>query len=150
MTSWAIHHLGHERKRSIYKEIFSLLNHGGIFCNLEHVDSPTPNLHEHFLNLIGDKIARFVREEYSDKLLSMETQLRWLRQIGLVDVDCYWTSWGLGRNQAIKASCTRYFYFKFASWPNPWSSRQMDILDATMRPEISSEFLFLHILGGGD
>jgi tRNA (cmo5U34)-methyltransferase len=90
VTSLAIHHLSHERKRSIYEEVFSLLNHGGIFCNLEHVDSPTANLHEHFLSCIGDKIASFAREEHSDRLLSLETQLNWLRQLGFVDVDCYW------------------------------------------------------------
>jgi SAM-dependent methyltransferase len=90
VTSLTIHHLTHERKRSIYEEVFSLLNHGGVFCNLEHVDSPTANLHEHFLNSICDRISKFAREEYSDRLLSLETQLEWLRQIGFVDVDCYW------------------------------------------------------------
>ena len=90
VTSLTIHHLTHKRKRSIYEEIFSLLNRGGMFCNLEHVDSPTSNLHEHFLDSIGDKIARFARDEYSDRLLSLETQLDWLRQISFVDVDCYW------------------------------------------------------------
>jgi tRNA (cmo5U34)-methyltransferase len=90
VTSLTIHHLTHKRKRSIYEEIFSLLNRGGIFCNLEHVDSPTSNLHEHFLNSIGDRIASFARDENSDRLLSLETQLDWLRQIGFVDVDCYW------------------------------------------------------------
>ena len=54
------------------------------------MDSATPKLHEQFLDLIGDRIARFAKEEYSDKLLSVKTQLRWLRQIGFVDVDCYW------------------------------------------------------------
>jgi tRNA (cmo5U34)-methyltransferase len=90
VTSLAIHHLSHERKHSIYKEIYSLLNHGGVFCNLEHVDSPTKRLHEHFLNSLGDSIARFARDEYSDRLLSLDTQLRWLKEIGFVDVDCYW------------------------------------------------------------
>jgi tRNA (cmo5U34)-methyltransferase len=85
VTSLTIHHLTHKRK-----EIFSLLNRGGIFCNLEHVDSPTSNLHEHFLNSIGDRIASFARDENSDRLLSLETQLDWLRQIGFVDVYCYW------------------------------------------------------------
>jgi predicted methyltransferase len=83
VTSLAIHHLSHERKHSIYGEVFSLLNPGGIFCNLEHVDSPTASLHEHFLSCVRDKIASFAREEYSDRLLSLETQLNWLRQIGV-------------------------------------------------------------------
>ena len=29
-------------------------------------------------------------ESKSDKVLPMETQLNWLREIGFVDVDCYW------------------------------------------------------------
>lgn len=39
VTSLAIHHLTQKSKHSIYKEIYSLLNHGGVLCNLEHVDT---------------------------------------------------------------------------------------------------------------
>jgi len=30
------------------------------------------------------------QEDPSNKLLSLETQLFWLREIGFVDVDCHW------------------------------------------------------------
>lgn len=87
VSSFAIHHLVHQRERELYAEIYRLLEPGGVFCNLEHVSSPTPRLHEEFLARIGYTVET---EDPSNKLLEMETQLGWLREIGFVDVDCHW------------------------------------------------------------
>ena len=87
VSCFAIHHLVHERKRALYAEIHDLLNAGGVFCNLEHVASPTPRLHKEFLERIGFTVES---EDPSNKLLDIETQLGWLREIGFVDVDCHW------------------------------------------------------------
>jgi tRNA (cmo5U34)-methyltransferase len=65
ISSFAIHHLVHERKRSLYAEVFGILNPAGGFYNLELVSAPSPKLH-------------------------LQTQLTWLLEIGFADVDCHW------------------------------------------------------------
>lgn len=85
LSSFAIHHVSHERKRSLYGEIFRILNAGGVFCNLEHVASPTPALHADFLRALS-----CTEDDPSNKLLEVGTQLSWLGQIGFAEVDCHW------------------------------------------------------------
>jgi SAM-dependent methyltransferase len=87
ISSFAIHHVTHERKRGLYKEIFDRLRPGGVFCNLEHVSSPTEQLHLEFLRHIGMTPEK---EDAANKLLDLETQLAWLREIGFTEVDCLW------------------------------------------------------------
>lgn len=87
VSSFAIHHCTDERKRSLYAEIFNLLNPGGVFCNLEHVASPNPEMHARFLAAIGYTPEA---EDSSNRLLDVETQLGWFRELGYQDVDCYW------------------------------------------------------------
>ncbi len=87
VSSMAIHHLEDERKRSLYGEAFDLLEPGGVFANFEHVASATPRLHAAFFEAIDEPLEN---EDPSDRLLDVETQLRWLREIGFDDVDCYW------------------------------------------------------------
>jgi tRNA (cmo5U34)-methyltransferase len=85
VSSFAIHHVTHERKRAIYREVFAMLSPGGVFCNLEHVASPSTELHRAFLDAISVE-----NEDPSNKLLGLEAQLGWLRDIGFEDVDCHW------------------------------------------------------------
>lgn len=87
VSSFAIHHLAHERKRTLYTEIFARLNPGGAFLNLEHVASPSETLHNQFLATMD---LTPESEDPSNKLLDLEIQLTWLRQIGFTEVDCHW------------------------------------------------------------
>jgi SAM-dependent methyltransferase len=87
VSSFAIHHLEHERKRALYGEIWRIVNAGGVFCNLEHVASASAYGHARFLEAMGTAPGE---EDPSNKLLDVQTQLEWLRDIGFADVDCYW------------------------------------------------------------
>ena len=87
VSSFAIHHVSHPRKRELYAEIWDHLDPGGVFCNLEHVSSPTTVLHHAFLSALDSPPDE---EDPSNQLLDVETQLGWLREIGFADVDCLW------------------------------------------------------------
>ena len=87
VSAFAIHHVSHERKRALYGEVRRHLAHGGVFCNLDHVSSPTEGLHEAFLARLGTVSDT---DDPSNQLLDVETQLRWLRELGFESVDCHW------------------------------------------------------------
>lgn len=87
VSSFAIHHLPHQRKRALYAEVFERLRPGGVFCNLEHIASPTEALHHLFLAQLD---VRPEDEDPSNKLLDVHQQLVWLCEIGFTDVDCHW------------------------------------------------------------
>jgi tRNA (cmo5U34)-methyltransferase len=87
VSSFAIHHLAHARKRELFTEVWELLEPGGVFCNLEHVASASAYGHARFLEAMGTNPAE---EDPSNQLLAVHTQLSWLHEIGFRDVDCYW------------------------------------------------------------
>ena len=87
VSSFAIHHLEHARKRELYGEIWTMLEPGGVFCNLEHVASASEGAHARFLEAMGLGPGQ---EDASNRLLDVRTQLDWFREIGFTDVDCHW------------------------------------------------------------
>lgn len=104
VSSFAIHHLEHERKRSLYGEVFDLLEPGGVFANFEHVASATERLHLAFFAAIDEPIEN---ADPSDRLLDVETQLGWLRGFGFDDVDCYWKWLEMALLVGVKPAETR-------------------------------------------
>lgn len=109
VSGFAIHHLTHERKRALYREIHDLLADGGVFLNAEHVASATPRIEQMFDDAMsehlyesrkqkGERVTREeVRREFVERpdraaniLASVEEQCQWLREIGFGEVDCFW------------------------------------------------------------
>jgi ubiquinone/menaquinone biosynthesis C-methylase UbiE len=85
VSGFAIHHLEDERKQTLLTEVAQQLDAGGLFANLEVVASSTPELHREFLGLIGR-----TDDDPEDRLADVETQLQWMRNAGLAQVDCFW------------------------------------------------------------
>jgi len=87
VSSFAIHHVADARKQSLYGEIHERLRPGGTFLNLEHVASPTPELHAEFLAALGIDPAD---DDPSNLLAPVGEQLGWLRSVGFGQVECHW------------------------------------------------------------
>jgi ubiquinone/menaquinone biosynthesis C-methylase UbiE len=85
VSGFAIHHLEDARKQTLTGEIARALTPGGVFANLEVVQSATPALHEAFRHMSGR-----AADDPDDRLVDVETQLAWMRNAGLVEVDCLW------------------------------------------------------------
>lgn len=58
-----------------------------MFCNLEHVASPTPARHAEFLAALG---LRPGEDDPSNRLVPAEVQVGWLTEIGFADADVLW------------------------------------------------------------
>lgn len=108
VSSYSIHHQPDARKREIYKEIYTLLEPGGWFVNIEHIASEAQLTIELFNKHIidrwfeqekqkgGTRTRAEIAELFMNRpdkdaniLLSVDTQCQWLREIGYEQVDCY-------------------------------------------------------------
>ncbi len=108
VSGYSIHHQPDARKREIYQEIFSLLNPGGWFVNIEHVASVAQLVRDLFSNHLaegyyiieqrdgGTRTREEMAKVFSERpdkeaniLLPVEVQCAWLREIGYEEVDCY-------------------------------------------------------------
>ena len=108
VSGYAIHHQTDARKRALYAEILALLAPQGMLLNVEHVSSASRWAEHAFDDMMIDSLwayhqqrgaaltraevaQQFVRrDDWSANILApLETQCQWLREIGYVDVDCF-------------------------------------------------------------
>ncbi|SDY23592.1 Ubiquinone/menaquinone biosynthesis C-methylase UbiE [Evansella caseinilytica] len=103
VSGYAIHHLPNEKKKKLYKEIYDALTPGGIFINMEHTASATPEIEKLYDELFIDHLSAFnkkdrrqvANEYYSrpdkvDNILERtDVQVEWLWEIGFTHCDCF-------------------------------------------------------------
>lgn len=108
VSGFSIHHQPDTRKREVYQEIYDLLAPGGVFLNLEHVQSSDRWVEGLFDELMvdaqygyfqaqGDTRSRdeigktyyYRPDKVANILAPVEMQCGWLREIGYGHVDCY-------------------------------------------------------------
>ena len=103
VSGFAIHHLPTARKRALYGEVFGLLAPGGLFVNVEHVASPTPELGavhddayiDHIAAVTGRERSEVAREYHGrpdkadNNLDPVGVQVGWLPEIGFEHAECY-------------------------------------------------------------
>jgi cyclopropane fatty-acyl-phospholipid synthase-like methyltransferase len=118
VSGYAIHHLTHERKQALYREIFGLLRPGGMFINVEHIASTDAWVEDLFNRSVADGIYasetmrgdatyeaildRLSHQDDGDICATVEDQCAWLRDIGFEHVDCYMKIYALAVFGGIK------------------------------------------------
>ena len=85
VSGFAIHHVNDERKRSLFGECRRVLDSGGLFANLEVVQSSTRRRHREFLAAIGR-----TADDPEDRLATIDDQLTWLAEAGFIEAECVW------------------------------------------------------------
>jgi tRNA (cmo5U34)-methyltransferase len=90
-------------KQELYRRIHQRLVPGGVFVNAEQVAGPTPALGAMYVERWLDQTRQLgaTEQDHADAAVrmsmdlpaSVEAQCGWLRDVGFVDVDCFFKSW---------------------------------------------------------
>lgn len=103
ISAFAIHHLTDEGKRVLFARIAKALKPQARFINTEQVAGPTPLMDHHYATLWESDIrangiddagvaAAADRMQY-DLPTPTWTQLQWMQDAGLTEVDCLYKNW---------------------------------------------------------
>jgi tRNA (cmo5U34)-methyltransferase len=117
VSSIAIHHLQDERKKELYKEIFEMLNKGGVFINGDEIRGESEPIYFMYLKHWSDYfIEKCKKGEVSEKMTEvlekyvernitnfgkpdpnpkdihcgMVKQIQWLQEAGFKGSECFW------------------------------------------------------------
>ncbi len=106
VSSLAIHHLEPEQKEALFRYVFSRLNSGGYFVNIDVVRGPTDELEGWYMEVWKEwieerkragmtdqdfsDISRRYQENEDNRPDTLEFQLESLKKAGFEQVDCYY------------------------------------------------------------
>ncbi len=102
ISGLAIHHLDDSAKRTLISRVHSALKPGGVFINADQVLGRTPAATERNrrawlagarrLDVSNDDLDSAIERMKHDRMATLEDQLRWLEDVGFIDVDCAYKS----------------------------------------------------------
>jgi tRNA (cmo5U34)-methyltransferase len=100
VSSLSIHHLDDDAKQTVFRKAHAALLPGGVFVNAEQVAGPTAELEQRYKALwlqqvrdagaTPEQIEASLYRQREDRCASVEDQLRWMRQAGFADADCWY------------------------------------------------------------
>lgn len=110
VSSLAIHHLSDRRKKALFREIWGITKDKGALIIADPVKTDSRFLGQRYERVLVETIRRQAKEiagierayeeveakhreaqrTSPDKPATLRAQLRWLKQAGFVDVDCFW------------------------------------------------------------
>lgn len=104
ISSIAIHHLGSEEKRNLFRNIFGWLTVGGIFTFADQCAGASPDIYDRHMQLwqARSSAAGATAEEWQmwmrhqaehDHHDSLIDQCDWLKEASFTSVDCLWRCW---------------------------------------------------------
>jgi ubiquinone/menaquinone biosynthesis C-methylase UbiE len=102
ISALSIHHLEHEAKKSLFKNIRSALSECGVFVNYDQFCSENPELNEkierYWINGIKNsglpqtEYERWLERKKLDRECSVSQELNWLKEAGFKNADCIYSS----------------------------------------------------------
>ncbi|GGH09270.1 class I SAM-dependent methyltransferase [Paenibacillus segetis] len=98
ISSLAIHHLSHQDKRTLFRNVFNLLPEGGIFINADQASGSSPYFDLYYKEQWEDTIRRngltneviesAIERRKLDRNASVNDQIKWLSEAGFTASDC--------------------------------------------------------------
>lgn len=100
VSAMSIHHLSDEEKKLLYQRVYDGLTRRGAFINADLVKGETVNTERNYqamwmdwINEVGlgdEELSRIIERMGHDRPSLLGDQLQWLKNIGFLDVDCYY------------------------------------------------------------